>query len=110
MATLERTIVDEPDANQMEARFHRVIDALATKLTEAAWHLEAAEDDLLALPHLRWRALAPAVEHEASRSAGERDQAAPASSGSSRVAAPASASWDRSSSARPRSEWSGVGP
>jgi putative transposase len=36
VATLVRTIVDQPDATEVEAQFQRVVDALAGKLPEAA--------------------------------------------------------------------------
>ena len=53
VATLVRTIFDQPDANEVEAQFQRVTEALARKLPEAADHLETAREDLLALPHFR---------------------------------------------------------
>jgi len=51
VATLVRTIVDQPDATEVEAQFQRVVDALAGKLPEAGDHLEQARCDLLAFRH-----------------------------------------------------------
>jgi len=53
VATLVRTIFDQPDAQEVKAQFQRVVEALATKLPEAADHLEAAREDLLAFRHFR---------------------------------------------------------
>jgi len=52
VATLVRTIVDAPDAHEVDAQLHRVIEALVGKLPEAADHLEQAREDLLALAAL----------------------------------------------------------
>jgi len=53
VATLVRTIFDQPGHEEVEAQFDRVVDALASKLPEAAWHLEQAREDLLAFRHFR---------------------------------------------------------
>jgi putative transposase len=53
VATLVRTIFDQPDATEVEAQFQRVTEALAGKLPEAAEHLEQAREDLLAFRHFR---------------------------------------------------------
>ncbi len=58
VATLVRTIFDQPDAESVAAQFDRVVDALADKLAEAAAHLDEARDDLLAFsafPREIWR-------------------------------------------------------
>ena len=58
MATQVRTIFDQADADAVTAQFDRVVDALATKFPDAAAHLEAARDELLAFigyPHEIWR-------------------------------------------------------
>jgi len=58
VATLVRTIFDQPDADSVAAQFERVVDALADKLPEAAAHLEEARDDLLSFstfPREIWR-------------------------------------------------------
>jgi hypothetical protein len=58
VATLVRTIFDQPDAAEVAAQFDRVIDALDGKLPAAAGHLAAARDDLLAftaVPREIWR-------------------------------------------------------
>jgi putative transposase len=58
VATLVRTIFDQPDAAEVHAQFGRVVDALEAKLPAAAAHLSAAEADLLAftaVPREIWR-------------------------------------------------------
>ena len=58
VATLVRTIFDQPDAAKVAAQFDRVVHALAGKLPAAAGHLAAARDDLLAFtatPREIWR-------------------------------------------------------
>jgi putative transposase len=58
VATLVRTIFDQPDAAEVHAQFGRVVDALEAKLPAAAEHLSAAEADLLAftaVPREIWR-------------------------------------------------------
>jgi len=58
VATLVRTIFDQPDAAEVHAQFGRVVDALEAKLPAAAGHLSAAREDLLAftaVPRETWR-------------------------------------------------------
>ena len=58
VATLVRTIFDQPDAAEVAAQFARVVTALEAKLPAAAAHLSAAEADLLAftaVPREIWR-------------------------------------------------------
>src|SRR5690348_999319 len=58
VATLVRTIFDQPDAAEVHAQFGRVVTALEAKLPAAAAHLSAAEADLLAftaVPREIWR-------------------------------------------------------
>jgi putative transposase len=58
VATLVRTIFDQPDAAEVQAQFGRVVAALEGKLPAAAEHLAAARDDLLAftaVPREIWR-------------------------------------------------------
>jgi transposase-like protein len=58
VATLVRTIFDQPDTAEVHAQFGRVVDALDGKLPAAAAHLAAAEADLLAftaVPREIWR-------------------------------------------------------
>src|SRR5215467_3328076 len=60
VATLVRTIFDQPDAAEVHAQFGRVVEALDGKLPAAAGHLAAARDDLLAftaVPREIWRQL-----------------------------------------------------
>jgi putative transposase len=58
VATLVRTIFDQPDAAEVHAQFARVVAALEAKLPAAAAHLSAAREDLLAftaVPREIWR-------------------------------------------------------
>jgi len=58
VATLVRTIFDQPDPDEVRAQFARVVAALEAKLPAAAVHLSAAEPDLLAftaVPREIWR-------------------------------------------------------
>ena len=58
VATLVRTIFDQPDAGSVAAQFDRVVQALEKKLPDAATHLDDARDDLLAFaafPREVWR-------------------------------------------------------
>jgi putative transposase len=58
VATLVRTVFDQPDATEVHAQFDRVVQALEAKLPEAAAHLEEAREDLLAFssfPRETWR-------------------------------------------------------
>jgi putative transposase len=58
VATLVRTIFDQPDPAEVHAQFERVVAALEGKLPAAAAHLSAARDDLLAftaVPREIWR-------------------------------------------------------
>jgi putative transposase len=58
VATLVRTIFDQPDAAEVAAQFARVVTALEAKLPAAAEHLSAAREDLLAftaVPREIWR-------------------------------------------------------
>jgi transposase-like protein len=58
VATLVRTIFDQPDAAEVAAQFDRVVTTLEAKLPAAAEHLATAREDLLAftaLPREIWR-------------------------------------------------------
>jgi putative transposase len=58
VATLVRTIFDQADAAAVRAQFDRVVDTLAQRYGEAAEHLEAAREELLAFtayPREIWR-------------------------------------------------------
>lgn len=58
VATLVRTIFDQPDTAEVHAQFDRVVTALEGKLPAAAEHLAAAREDLLAftaVPREIWR-------------------------------------------------------
>ncbi|GAA1663208.1 IS256 family transposase [Catellatospora bangladeshensis] len=58
LATMVRTIFDQPDAAEVHAQYARVVDAIAAKYPAAAEHLDEARDDLLAFtafPKEIWR-------------------------------------------------------
>lgn len=58
IATLVRTIFDQPDADAVRAQFDRVLTTIEARFPAAAEHLDAARDDLLAFtsfPREIWR-------------------------------------------------------
>ena len=58
VATLVRTIFEQPDATSVRAQHHQVVTALEAKFPAAAAHLDEARDDILAFtafPHEIWR-------------------------------------------------------
>ncbi len=58
VATLIRTIFDQPDADAVRAQFDRVLATIEAKFPAAAEHLDDARDDLLAFagfPREIWR-------------------------------------------------------
>ncbi len=58
VATMVRTIFDQPDDAEVRAQFGRVVDTIAAKYPDAATHLDEARDDLLAFaafPQEIWR-------------------------------------------------------
>ena len=58
VATLVRTIFDQPDATAVHAQFDRVLDSISEKFPAAAEHLDDARADLLAFtafPRELWR-------------------------------------------------------
>jgi putative transposase len=58
VATLVRTVFDQPDADAVRAQFARVVTTIEAKFPTAAEHLDAARDDLLAFtgfPREVWR-------------------------------------------------------
>jgi putative transposase len=58
VATLVRTVFDQPDADAVRAQFDRVIATIEAKFPAAAEHLDTARDDLLAFtgfPREIWR-------------------------------------------------------
>ena len=58
VATMVRTIFDQPDAASVRAQFGRVVEAVEARYPDAATHLDDARDDLLAFagfPHEVWR-------------------------------------------------------
>src|ERR671934_2455884 len=58
VATLVRTVFDQPDAEAVHAQYGRVVEAIEAKFPAAAEHLEAARDELLAFtafPREIWR-------------------------------------------------------
>src|SRR5882757_990043 len=57
VATMVRTIFDQPDAASVRDQFGRVVDTIAAKFPDAATHLDDARDELLAFagfPHEIW--------------------------------------------------------
>jgi transposase-like protein len=66
VATLVRTIFDQPDAAEVAAQFDRVVTALEAKLPAAAEHLATAREDLpafTALPREIWRQSGHPIPH-----------------------------------------------
>ena len=58
VATLVRTVFDQPDAEAVHAQYGRVVEAIEAKFPAAAEHLQAARDELLAFtayPREVWR-------------------------------------------------------
>ncbi|MFC9645010.1 IS256 family transposase [Streptomyces mirabilis] len=58
VATLLRTIFEQPDTNAVKAQMRHVLDALEAKLPKAAAHLDAAQHELLSFttfPREIWR-------------------------------------------------------
>jgi transposase-like protein len=58
VATMVRTVFDQPDAQAVHDQFTRVVDAVAAKYPDAGEHLEAAAGDVLAFtafPKEIWR-------------------------------------------------------
>jgi putative transposase len=58
VATMVRTIFDQPAAEEVIAQHSRVVDSLQVKYPDAAAHLDEAKDDLLAFtafPREIWR-------------------------------------------------------
>ena len=58
VATMVRTVFDQPDAASVTDQFGRVVEAIDTRFPDAATHLDDARDDLLAFasfPHEIWR-------------------------------------------------------
>jgi transposase-like protein len=58
VATMVRTIFDQPDPASVREQFGRVVETIAAKFADAGEHLDAAREDLLAFtgfPHEVWR-------------------------------------------------------
>jgi putative transposase len=58
VATMVRTIFDQPDANSVRDQYARVVEAIEARFPDAAAHLDEAREDLLAFsvfPHEVWR-------------------------------------------------------
>lgn len=58
VATMVRTIFDQPDAAAVNAQYGRVVEAIEARFPDAAAHLDQARADLLAFaafPHELWR-------------------------------------------------------
>jgi transposase-like protein len=48
VATLLRTVFEQPDTDAVRAQMRHVLDALEAKFPKAAAHLDAAQGDVLA--------------------------------------------------------------
>ena len=58
VATMVRTVFDQPDADAVRDQYARVVEAIEARFPDAAAHLDDARDDLLAFtgfPHELWR-------------------------------------------------------
>jgi transposase-like protein len=58
VATMVRTIFDQPDAASVRDQYGRVVEAIEARFSDAATHLDEAREDLLAFsvfPHEIWR-------------------------------------------------------
>jgi transposase-like protein len=58
VATMVRTVFDQPDAGSVRDQFARVVETITARFPDAATHLDDAQDDLLAFaafPHELWR-------------------------------------------------------
>jgi transposase-like protein len=58
VATLVRTVFDQPDADSVRAQYQRAVDAIAERFPAAAEHLDDAREELLAFtafPREIWR-------------------------------------------------------
>src|SRR5436305_5692137 len=58
VATMVRTVFDQPDAGSVREQFGRVVEAVEARFPDAATHLDDAREDLLAFtefPHEIWR-------------------------------------------------------
>ncbi len=58
VATMVRTIFDQPDAASVRDQYSRVVEAIEARFPDAAAHLDDAREDLLAFavfPHEIWR-------------------------------------------------------
>jgi putative transposase len=58
VATVVRTIFDQPDAASVQAQYRRAVEAIEARFPDAAIHLDEARADLLAFttfPHEIWR-------------------------------------------------------
>jgi putative transposase len=58
VATMVRTIFDQPDAASVRQQYGRVVEAIEARFPDAATHLDQAREDLLAFtgfPHEIWR-------------------------------------------------------
>jgi transposase-like protein len=58
VATMVRTIFDQPDAAAVRDQYTRVVEAIEARFPDATTHLDEARDDLLAVaafPHETWR-------------------------------------------------------
>ena len=85
---LLHSVYDQPDADEVNAEFDKMLDALADKLPDVYDHLDAARADVLAFttfPKEIWRQI---WSNDPQEKLTARSAAAPTSSGSSPTATP----------------------
>jgi transposase-like protein len=90
VATLVRTIFDQPAAEEVAAQHGRVVDSLEAKHPDAAAHLDEAKGDLLAFTGFP-RDLAADLSNNPQERLNKRSDGAPTSSGFFPTEAPSSA-------------------
>jgi putative transposase len=75
VATLLRTVFEQPGTDAVHARTRHVLDALEAKFPKAAQHLDAAQHDLLGLHRLPARDLAAGLVRQPAGTPGQGDPA-----------------------------------
>jgi hypothetical protein len=73
VATMVRTIFDQPDVGAVRDQYARVVEAVAARFPDAATHLDDARDDLLAFASFPARDLAADLVQPPARTAHQGD-------------------------------------